>query len=162
MVCYSWPITGQTIDFVLKPVVGAMLGINMENLVSGGTSKDTLRLPSTFFTNMNIKKEPQQELPPPVPVLDVENKDSSVSSDVIEQSPFELGEYVCSPPSSPLRVTLRKVHNKSSAKEVNIPIPGTETLLVTESSSTPRSDVQEPQLQPTAAIADQISVDSDD
>jgi len=139
---------------------GAMLGINMENLSSGGSSKDAL--PSSFFKNMNIKKELSQDFPPPVPVLEVDNKDSSVSSDVIEQSPFELGEYICSPPSSPLRVTLRKVHNKSSAKEVNIPIPETETLSVTESTSTPRSDIHEPQLQPMAAISDQISVESDD
>jgi len=148
---------------------GTMLGINIENLsnVSGGNSQDKLRIPSTFFSNANIKKEPQkepqQEFPHPVPLLEVDNKDSSVS-DIIEQSqsPFELGEYICSPPSSPLRVTLRKVHNSNSVKDATIPDTENLSILAVESVSTPRSDIQEPHLHPMATIDDQMSVDSDD
>jgi len=153
-------------------VAGTMLGINLENLsnVSGGASQDKLRIPSTFF--VNIKKEPVEDLPPPVPLLDTNNKDSSVTvSEVIEQSQYEHGEYICSPPSSPLqssvsplRVKFRKVHNSNSVKDVAATIPETETLSVAESISTPRSDVQESYSQPMAHIDDQmqISVDSED
>jgi len=129
-------------------VAGAMLGINLDNLsndsLDANASQGKLNLPRTFF--MNIKKESLQDLPPPAPILEDDTKDSSLS-EINEHSPFDQGEYICSPPSTPLRVTLRKVHKTNSVDDATIPDTENLSVVAVETVSTPRSEIQESQSQ---------------
>jgi len=129
-------------------VAGSMLGINLDNLSNYSADADAtqakLNLPGTFFKNTNIKKESLQDLPTPVPILEDDTKDSSVS-EIIEQCEFELGEYICSPPSSPLRVKLRKVKNSNAVKAAKILEEDNLSVIAVETVTTPRSEIQESQ-----------------